>query len=102
MTAAAERHLSQADTAPCRSRGGDLRSAERARRDAALRQLAVMMGTDVPAERFARTLAALLARYRPAATETAPDRVLMREIVAGGVPVPGPDRLARILRAGDR
>ena len=43
-----------------------------------------------------------LGRYRPAATETAPDRVLMREIVASGVPVPGPDRLARILRAGNR
>ncbi len=102
MTEAAARHLSRADTAPCRPRGGDARAAERARRDKALRRLAAIIGADMPTGRLARTLAALLARYRPAATETAPDRVLMREIVASGLPVPGPDRLARILRAGNR
>ena len=49
-----------------------------------------MMGTDVPAERFARTLAALLARCRPAATETAPDRVLMRESSPAACRCPAP------------
>jgi hypothetical protein len=84
-----------------RPRGGDQRAAERAQRDAALRRLAVLIGADMPMERFARDLAARLKRFRPMPVETAPERLLMREIVASGLQVPGPDRLARILR-GDR
>ena len=81
-----------------RPRGGDPHAAERAQRDAALRQLAVLVGPSVSTERLARTLAGRLARFQPMPAETAPDRVLMREIVESGLPVPGPDRLARILR----
>jgi hypothetical protein len=65
----------------------------------ALRRLAALMGADVPTERVARDLAGRLARYCPMPAETAPERLLMREIVTSGPPVPGPDRLARILRA---
>src|SRR3954447_12312907 len=90
-----------------RPRGGDQRAAERARRDEALHRLAAMVGAGMPGERLARVLgpplarvlATRLARFRPMPTETAPDRVLMREIVTSGMPLPGPDRLARILRA---
>ena len=81
-----------------RSRGGDQRAAERAQRDAALRQLAALLGADMPRERLARDLAGRLKRFRPMPAETAPERVLMREIITSGLPVPGPDRLARILR----
>lgn len=85
-------------TAP-QPRGGDPRATERAQRDAALRRLAAVTGADVPTERVARDLAGRLARYCPMPAETAPERLLMREIVTSGPPVPGPDRLARILRA---
>ena len=84
--------------AASRPRGGDQRAAERAQRDTALRQLAALIGADMPRERLARDLVGRLARFRPMPTETALDRALMREIVASGLPVPGPDRLARILR----
>jgi len=40
-----------------RPRGGDQRAAERARCDAALRQLAAMMGADMPTEQLARDMA---------------------------------------------
>ena len=83
---------------PPRPRGGDRRAAERAQRDAALRRLAAMMDANVPIERLARDLAGRLARFRPMPVETTPERRLMREIVASGLPLPGPDRLARILR----
>jgi hypothetical protein len=79
-------------------RGGDPQAAARTRRDEALRRLATVIGADMPAERLARDLGARLARYRPTPAETVPERLLMREIVATGLPVPGPDRLARILR----
>ena len=87
--------------AASRPRGGDQRAAERAQRDAALRQLAMLMGADIPTEPLARHLAGRLKRFRPMPAETAPDRVLMQQIITSGLPVPGPDRLARILR-GDR
>ena len=81
-----------------RRRGGDPWATERAQRDAALRRLAAMMNTDMPAQRLARVLTSRLARYRPRPAERAPARQLMREVVTSGLPVPGPDRLARILR----
>jgi hypothetical protein len=98
LTALDAVELAPIDVAP-RPRGGDMRSAERARRDEALRQLAAIIGADVPAERFARDLAGRLARYRPAVIETAPERLAMRAVVESGLPVPAPDRLARIIRA---
>jgi hypothetical protein len=87
--------------AHARGRGGDPYHEQRAIRDEALRQIAAMArSAGVPAEQIARDLAARLARYQPAPAEAAPDRVLMREIVATGLPVPGPDRLRHILRSG--
>src|SRR6185437_7281149 len=68
--------------ASSRPRGGDPRAVERARRDAALRRLAALMGTDMPTERLARDLAGRLKRFRPMPAETAPERVLMQQIIA--------------------
>jgi hypothetical protein len=83
-----------------RRRGGDSQAAARTRRDEALRRLAAVIGADMPAERLARDLAGRLARFRPAAVETIPARLLMREIVISGLPLPGPSRLRRILGSG--
>jgi hypothetical protein len=82
-----------------RRRGGDTRAAERAWRDDTLRQLAALIGVAMPMERFARDLAGRLKRFRPMPVETAPERRLMQQIIASGLPLPGPDRLARILRS---
>ena len=85
--------------AHARGRGGDPYHEQRARRDQALRQLAaVAASAGLPVEQIARDIAARLGRYRPAPIETAPDWVLMREVATSGVPLPGTDRLRRILR----
>ena len=76
--------------AHARGRGGDPYHEQRARRDQALRQLAAMAASaGWPVEQIARDIAARLGRYRPAPIETAPDRVLMREVATSGVPLPG-------------
>lgn len=83
-----------------RRRGGDPHANQRARRDAALRELAASMGDDVPAQRQAREIVRRLARYRPAAEETTEERLLMRQIIDTGLAVPKADRIKRILKTG--
>jgi hypothetical protein len=80
-------------------RGGDRQADHRRRRDEALRALARLTGNDRSVERQARDLAQRLARYRPMAGETSPERRLMRKVIDTGLGVPQPDRLARIIRS---
>ena len=83
-------------------RGGDPRAARRARRDAALRALAKLTLEGGSAERQARLIADRVARYRPLPAETGMPRRLMRQVVDAGLQLPGPDRIARILRSGEQ
>jgi len=90
--------LGEAGSLPAPRRGGDPLAARRAQRDAALRQLAAAIGgADAPAERLARDLTARLVRYRPASVEVTPERLAMRAVIDTGLPVPGIERLRKIL-----
>jgi hypothetical protein len=82
-----------------RRRGGDRQAEARRQRDDVLRALARLNDNDAPAEQQARDLADRLARFHPLPVETIPERQLMREVVDSGLPVPSPDRLARIIRS---
>src|SRR3954468_4380510 len=104
LIGAAHRHLARgrARAVPSPSRGGDPLAEQRAERDEALRSLATMIAPAAAAEQQARKIASRLARYQPMPDQTAAERVLMKQIVDSALPIPKPDRLARILRSGDR
>lgn len=81
------------------SRGGDPHAEQRRWRDrrlCALARLSAAPGMSV--EAMARELVDRARRHRPASDETNPARLLLSEIVESGLPIPGPDRLARIIR----
>jgi hypothetical protein len=79
-------------------RGGDPYADKRAQRDDTLCALADLVGGDAPGEEIARQIASRLARFHPMPNETEPERLLMRQVIDAGLPVPGPDRIARIIR----
>ena len=99
LAAAAHRHFARGDVeAMSAKRGGDRHASRRAERDEALRTLGTLIAAEAAPEQQARHIADRLARFRPMAKETAPERALMQQIVDSGLPLPKPDRLGRILR----
>ena len=85
--------------AGARRRGGDPKAAERAERDAALRNLAQLLTADLSLEARAARVISKVSRYRPApGDETgAAERKALRRIADTGLPTPGTRQLRRIL-----
>src|SRR3954451_7008569 len=83
-----------------RTRGGDHRAEERGRRNEAMRALADLLAPGVPIEASARAIVSRTSRYQPLPVEHDPIRLLLRDRVDIGMPGPGADRTARILRSG--
>ncbi len=80
-----------------RRRGGDRQSETRRRRDEALVALAGMIAPGASIRRQAEQVVSRLSRYHPAPHEEAPDRVLMAEITATGLSLPGVDQIRKII-----
>jgi hypothetical protein len=82
---------------PAHRRGGDPKAAERRKRDDDICALAKLLGSGSSIQRQAAHLAGRLARFQAMPNETAPERVLMREIVDNEAGVPSVERIRKIL-----
>lgn len=82
-----------------RSRGGDPWPEMRARRDEALRDLALLIAADLSLEQRAARVVDKAKRYCPTPADHSgnAERQALARIAGAGLPVPGPRQLRRIL-----